>query len=290
MRRINKHQIIMKIVLLFFCVLLSLFSSSCASVDFMGSVSYQSIRSCAPKEASNINSVPANAEIATQLEIDTNGNLGVTVYNLTDQTMTIDRTRSFYMEAGNQISYYDPTVTTTTTTKVDSRNVNVNVGAAASILGVNSRALNGINVGGGTSVGTASTVYNIDQPIVHIPPHGKTSMGRKFNISLFGVDAIKEMSYYNAVEIPISDLRFRFGICISYSVDQQKTFDNFISEYYVNSWISKHVDRQNKNYYPNNALRRIYQAKPNCLTESAYILYFGRKDTYSPNINFIDYQ
>lgn len=280
----------MKRLCLIFYVLLTLFSSSCASIAFMSTVSYQSIRSCTPKGALNINEIPANAEIAAKLEMDINGNLSVTVYNFTDQTMTIDRSRSFYMEAGNQTSYYDPTVTTTTTTEVDSNNVNVNVGAVASILGVNSRALNGINVGGGTSVGTATTVYNIDQQIIHIPPHGRAYMGRIFNISLFGVDAIKEMSYYKAVEIPQYDSRFRFGICISYSIDQQNTFKNFISEYYVNSWISEHVDRQNKNYYPNKALRRIYQAKPDCLSESAFILYFGREDTYSSNISFIDYK
>lgn len=279
----------MKRLYLIFCVLLTLFSGSCASIDFMGTVSYQSIRSCGPQKASDINEIPTNAKIAARLEIDQNGNLSVMVYNLTDQTMTIDRTRSFYMEAGNQIAYYDPTITTTTTTETTSRNVNVNVGAAASILGVNSRALNGINVGGGTSVGTAMTVYNIDQPVVHIPPRGRASMGRAFNISLFGIDAIKEMSYYKAVEIPMSDIRFRFGICISYSIDQQNTFTNFISEYYVNSWMSEHVVRQNKNYYPNKALRSIYQAKPNCLSESAFILYFGRSDFYKPDIQFIDY-
>ena len=92
--------------------LLAVSTASCVSSDPLthSHVAYQSVttRHVQPKSAEDI---PSTAKIAVIYTISSSGVLSARVVNRTDQVMTIDQTKSFFVNSdGQSISYYDPTV------------------------------------------------------------------------------------------------------------------------------------------------------------------------------------
>ncbi len=251
-------------------------------------VNYRSFRNLDPAKhkIGSLQEIPADAEIALSTEINIKTcEAKITVYNLTDSTMTIDRTQSFFIYPNQQIPYYDPTITTHTSTTSTSRGAAVNLGAVAGALGVGGvtgTLLGGVNVGGSKSSGSSTTTYDIDQPIIHIPPHGHASMSRDFSIQ----NEIAGVGY-----APGENNQCFFGVCIAYSKDRLKSLHNFISVYYMKDLIIERVRKNGRFYYPNEALRKIYIAKPDLFTEKFYWLFFGRnfKDNVTGSPYFGNY-
>lgn len=260
-------------------ILVGGFLASCSAGRLISEVSYRSFRNLDPMkhQISSLQEIPANAEIAIATSIDVKEDeVNITVYNLTDSTMTIDRTQSFFIYPDRQVPYYDPTITTHTHTSStgSGSGASLNLGAVAGAIGIGGIAgtlMGGVNVGGSRSSGNSNstTTYDIDQPIIHIPPHGHASLQRKFSIH----DVLSGKGY-TADE---NNQAF-FGVCIAYSKDRMKSLRNFISAYYMRDLIIERVRREGRFFYPNEALRKIYTAKPDLFTEKLYWIYFDRKE------------
>lgn len=256
------------------CVAACLFS--CGTVIKNESITYFSIRSrhAQPTPESPI---PDAAKIAVSYQVNNRGLLTATVFNRTDEIMTIDQTLSFLVSMGGQsTSYFDPTVRTTTVTDVNSatRGGSVNLGALAGALGIGGtvgRLANGINLGGAntnTSAVTNST-YIADQPKVSIGPRGSGIMSKTFSIGTFPMQ--KEFSAPNFDSSP-----YHFTVCITYSTDNGKTFQKLVSEFYINAYYHIAVKERGK---MNNALRELYQKKPDAINEKIWCL------STAPNID-----
>lgn len=217
-------------------------------------------------EIKSLQEIPKGAKIAIATQISVARDIiavDVTVHNLTNETMSIDRTQSFFIMPNKQIPYFDPSITTHTHTQGGSQGVSVNAGAIAGALGVGGtlgNVLSGVNVGGSKSSSNSTTTYDVDVPIIHIPPRGSASMARTFSLG-------------SMMDVPAD---YHFGVCIAYSIDRLKTLDNFIASYCKTSSITVPVRREKHNYYPNEALRNIYQTKPDLFTERFYALHFYR--------------
>lgn len=262
---------------------------SCATSTLVSQVNYRSFRNLNPvkHELNTLQDIDHSASIAIGVEITDDYYVNVSIYNLTNKTMSIDRTQSFFMLPSCQIAYYNPQVTTHTTTVGSGSGTSVNLGAVAGAFGVGGimgRALSGVNVGSSTSGSSSTTTYDVDVPVVHIPPHGHASMGRQFSI--------KEISGKYDYKVGEEHLRI-FGVCIAYSTDRLQTIDNFISQFYMNNIIVADVRREKRKYYVNEALRQIYITKPDLFTEKYFRLWFGRagyNDEWNKTPILYDYQ
>ncbi len=247
-------------------ILISFGLASCSTQTLVKKISYRSFRNTDPvkQELTSRQEIPSTSTIAIGAIISGEYDVEVIVYNLTDKTMSIDRAQSFFISPISQTPYYDPSITTHTSTRGSSSGAGVNLGTVAGAFGVGGvvgRALNGVNVGGSLSQSSATTTYDIDQPVIHIPPHGHASMGRSFNLlSKIIIDPTDDIN------------KSTFGICIAYSTDRLASLDNFISQFYMNTVIISPVRRDGKRYYVNDALRNIYITKPNLFNERCYIL------------------
>lgn len=250
--------------------------SCCAPKLIVKGVGYQSVEQKSPS-SNNID----KANIVAKYFIDADGNISILVENHTDKIMTIDRTKSFFQNDGEQAQmYYDSRVVTNTssTTVSSSSGAAVNLGAIAGAVGIGGilgRALSGVNVGGssGEAVTNSQTSYTIDQPKMSIPPHGSMYMGRTFKINGLGYDFLKQ-----AINSSNQDVGKAFEsntsyagchVCISYSVDDEKTFDLLEIKLYANSILISKVRQQGN---VNDAVRRLLLSKDNLLTEQWYIL------------------
>ena len=248
--------------------LIGLGSVSCATQPLFTNIYCRTFRNSdsVKNEVSSVREIPSESTIAIGTLISKDYTIEVVVYNLTDKTMSIDRTQSFFMTPNYQIAYYDPQVTTHTITNSTGRGANVNLGAVAGTLGVGGVAgavLSGVNVGRTSSNSDATTTYDIDQPVVHIPPHGHASMGRLFDI--------KDM--IGTKENPSTDSsQCTFGICVAYSTDRLHSVRNFISQYSMSDFISSPIRRSGRKYYINEALRNIYISRPNLFNERSFVL------------------
>lgn len=262
-------------------ILIGLCLVSCATQPLVKEIYYRSFRNSDPskQELTSKQDIPSTATIAIGATIDYAYNVEVVVYNLTNKTMSVDRTQSFFIDPYSQKPYYDPSITTHTSTIGSASGVGVNLGAVAGALGVGGvvgRGLNGVNVGESKSQSSATTTYDIDQPIIHIPPHGHASMGKSFNIGRF----------IN----PTIDIKYNtFGVCIAYSTDRLSTLDNLISQFHMNTIIISPVRRDGKNYYVNDALRNICIFKPDLFNERCFVLDI-RGDKFNEDKPLYDYK
>ena len=255
---------------------------SCASSGLVTEVTYRSFRNNNPvkHEIKSLSEVPSTAKIAVATRINDDYSVDVVVYNLTNQTMSIDRTQSFFTLPTQQVPYYNPQITTHTNTVGSGNSVGVNLGAVAGAFGVGGvvgRALGGVNVGGSSSESSSTTTYDIDIPVIHIPPKGHASMGRSFSIK-----TILESVY--------SSNNF-FGLCIAYSTDRLQSIDNFVLQYNMNKCLIAGVPQVGKNYYVNEALRKIYISYSELFNERFFRLWFGRGTAeYSKTPILFDYK
>lgn len=241
------------------------------------SVAYQSVRTrhAQPTQTSPI---PDEAKIAVAYSISPTGELTAIVYNRTDEIMTIDQTMSFFVNSdGRSNSYYDPTVRTTSTTDMSSKTKggSVNLGAVAGALGIGGilgSIANGVNVGGSGTSGQSVTnaTYVADMPRVSIAPKSNGAMSKVFNIDGIGEQSLKGNSIVDPF-LTEQDSYCHFSVCISYSVDGGNTFDKLVTNFYADS---KLVIPVVKHGMVNDALRQIYQSKPDALSEPWWMLLF----------------
>ena len=259
--------------------LCSLFVVSCGlSKLTTNSVAYQSFRTVHAQPTSE-SPIPDEAKIAVSISFDIDGNIYVTVHNRTSEIMTIDQTRSFFVNSsGESTSYYDPTVRTTSVTDMSSstNGASVNLGAVARVLGIGGpigALASGINVGGSGTSGTSTTqmTYFSDMPRVSLGPHGSGQMSKVFKDRMIGKTLLGGNTARNYVEIPQDKSYCNIKICISYSLDGEKTFDTITTDIYANSWIESPVHSHGR---VNDSLREVLLSKPDALNEYCYFLYF----------------
>lgn len=260
---------------------------SCGSTKLTTtSVAYQSVRTTHAQPSEQI-PIPDDAEIAVAYTISKDGRLTAIVYNRTDEIMTIDQTKSFFVNSsGVSTSYYDPTVKQHSTTEISSNTQggSVNLGAIAGALGVGGvvgQIASGINLGSSGTSGTSntSTTYVADLPQVSIAPHGSGAMSKIYKITGIGNGELNG----NSISLPDLDKEqsyCKFSVCISYSLDGGKTFDKIVTDFYTNSKIIVPVTDKKK---VNEALRKVYQTKPDALNEYLWLLYFNTNVSIGEN-------
>ena len=231
-----QHYLCMKQVrtlLLYSALLTIILLSSCSSPSYLevSGVSYQSLG----MKRNVLQEPNVTKTITIYCFVDQDGNVEVVAENNSDKIMTIDRTKSFFQNQ-NELAqmYYDPTVqtNTTSTTQGTGRGVGVNLGAVAGAVGIGGvlgTALSGVTVGGSNSTSTTNTntTYVIDQPKVSIPPHGKVSMGRIFQITGIGRNFLQQAvteSYLDVNNAFTKDNSYAVAnICVSYSIDEENS-------------------------------------------------------------------
>lgn len=264
-----------KLTFLFVSVVLA----SCGSAKLStGSVGYQSIRTT-HAQPSQKSPIPDDAQIAVAYTIGGDGALTAIVYNRTSEIMTIDQTKSFFVNSdGKSVSYYAPTVRTTSVTDMSSvtKGGSVNLGAIAGAFGVGGtigQIANGINLGGSGTTGTAetSTTYVADLPQVSLAPHSNGAMSKTFKIAGIGSSSLSG-SAVNQPSLTNEQSYCRFSVCISYSIDGGQTFDKIVTDFYANSKIVVPVIQKGR---VNDALRQVYQSKQDAINEYWWLLNFN---------------
>lgn len=244
------------------------------------------------------------AQILVYCLVDRNGEVEVMVENNSDQMMTIDRTKSFFQNQNDVAQmYYDPTVQTNTTsvTHGSTTGVGVNLGSVARAVGVGGilgTALSGVNVGGSNSTSTTNvnTTYTIDQPKVSVPPHGRISMGRTFQMQGVGRSFLHSAVTESQLDVnnsfSNSNTYAASNIVISYSLDNEATYQFIETHLFANSLLVGKVREKGK---VNDALRTIYMNKPDALSQPWFLLYFASKSTAENDsklqpYSFVNYQ
>ncbi len=264
-----------KIIYLITCVVFA----SCGSTKLStSSVGYQSVRTT-HAQPSQTSPIPDDAKIAVAYSIGGDGALTAVVYNRTSEIMTIDQTKSFFVNSdGKSVSYYDPTVRTTSVTDMSSvtKGGSVNLGSIAGALGIGGtigQLANGINLGGSGTNGTAetTTTYIADLPQVSLAPRSNGAMSKTFHVAGLGASSLKG-SAVNQPSLSKEQSYCRFSVCISYSVDGGQTFDKLVTDFYANSKVIVPVNQQGR---VNDALRQIYQSKTDAINEYWWLLQFN---------------
>ena len=238
----------------------------------VSSVGYRSVRTTFAQPTK----IPDDAKIALEYFIDSNGYLLAIVYNLTDEVMNIDQTRSFFINTnGQSISYYDPTVRTTTNGDFSS-NTNTttfNLGAISNIFGISGSLgslLNGTTVGSGNTTGNyaTNTVSVTDLPIVSIGPKGKTALSKQYEITgisetYLGKNDINTGSF---LDVTKEQSPLKFSVCVTYTIGSETEPQKLVTDFYVNTKIIQPVN----NGMVADAFRKIYDTKPDALVEPSY--------------------
>lgn len=131
------RKVVLSGILLLSNILAVLSGCSTAGKLHVSAVTYQSINTKKPQ--SQEVSIPYNAKILATYAINQNGQIGVIVKNLTDEILTIDQERSFFINtSGESHSYFDPNVYSSTQTNYSfgTTGTSVNLGPIASALGI----------------------------------------------------------------------------------------------------------------------------------------------------------
>lgn len=173
--------------------------------------------------------VPAEAKIALFYFISKTGQINVFAKNLTDQIMTVDRVKSFYVNFKGQSSpFYNPNVYTTSTATTNSSSTTgsfgIGLGAVSSVLGIGGAAgtlMGSSTLGVSSSVGTAvtnssSTVF-IDQKEVSIAPYAEMQIA-SVEGAVFGSTFLK---YYDG-----PNFQDKKGVNVSVSFTVSYSFED----------------------------------------------------------------
>ena len=146
------------------------------------------------------------------------------------------------------------------------------VGGALGIGGTLGGLLSGINVGGSGTSGTSvsNTTYLADQPRISLAPKSNGAMSKRFHITGVGKRGLETRS---GIHTNMTDqtTNCKFSVCISYSLDEGRTFKKIVTDFFVNSHIVIPVAINGR---VNNALREIYTVKPDALNETWWLLHF----------------
>lgn len=234
------------------------------------SVGYQSVRT----NYAQPTQIPSTAKIAVQYFINPQGEVFGVVYNLTDEIMTIDQTKSFMVTTeGNSLSYYDPNVYTTTEGKYNSatQSSSFNLGAIANAFGIGGTLgslLSGTTLGSSTTVGsmTQNSVAVTDQPQVRIGPHGKIALSKQFASGVGKSRMASTTQSFSRENSKTSPLKF--SICVNYSLGEDGPAKKLVTNFYVNDNIVVPV----KEWKVNDSLQSIYKQKPDALAENSFIV------------------
>lgn len=266
--------------IILYSLIICLLISSCGSSRLITqSVAYQSVRTSS-LQAKSAADIPSDAKIVIAYTIDAEGNLSVVLYNRTSNIMTIDQTKSFFVNStGESVSYYDPTVRATSKTSIqsDTKGASLNLGVLSSVLGVGGglgMLSNGINLGGAGTIGTSmtETTYSADQPRVSLAPYSSGVMSKIFQVRNLGTNVLSDSREMNLLSLSSDKSYCKFKVCISYSLDGENSFDTIVTDFYANSLVVAPVERHGS---VNDALRSIYLAKPDALNEWWWMLYFN---------------
>lgn len=245
--------------------------ASCSTKKLLiPSVGYQSVRT----NYAQPTQIPSTAKIAVQYFINPQGEVFGVVYNLTDEIMTIDQTKSFMVTTeGNSLSYYDPNVYTTTEGKYNSatQSSSFNLGAIANAFGIVGKLgslLSGTTLGSSTTVGsmTQNSVAVTDQPQVRIGPHGKMALSKQFASGVGKSRMASTTQSFSRENSKTSPLKF--SICVNYSLGEDGPAKKLVTNFYVNDNIVVPV----KDWKVDDSLRSIYKQKPDAVAENSFII------------------
>lgn len=254
--------------------------TSCKTLS-VSSVTYQSVRT----EFAKPDSIPGNATLGVEYFFDATGQMLVVVYNLTDEVITIDQTKSFLVNTnGVSTSYYDPTIHSTTVGGSESTTsgASFNLGAISSIFGIGGplgSLMNGTTLNGSNTISSfhANTVTVQDQPTVRIGPRGQIVMSKQFQIIGIGEGSSNSSANNSYIDTRYSVAPLRFSVTICYNVEGHEEFSNkhlestqkLITNFYVNTSLTKNVAKGRVS----DAFTAIYKEKSDALAEPAYIFY-----------------
>ena len=243
----------------------------------VSSVTYQSINTKKPQQTQEA-AIPSDATILATYAINQAGQIGVIIKNLTDEILTIDQEKSFFINTtGESKSYFDPNVYSTTKTDYSfgSTGTSVNLGSLAYALGIGGRLgtlLGGVGVNNSTTTGTsfANTITVTDQKQVNIGPHGTVGLSKAFSINGIGGNRVSHITSMPSFSYKNSPLRF--SVCISYSIDGGVNFEKLVTDFYVSANIYAPVEYNGK---VNDALRKIISQKSDLLAQPWYQISFN---------------
>ena len=261
--------------------------SSCASYHPCYGVFYKSIRPATFKEPGELK----EASIAVVTNIDKDGNVNVLVKNLTDDILTVDQTRSFFVdEEKTSKSFYDPTIRTSSTTSANSSSIgrSFNLGAVAQILGIGGAIgtiLNASSVTGSTTHGNATTVtvQTKDMPRITIAPRGQMLLSKTFRYNTLN-------NYQSQTTAPESSPQ-TCSVTVAYSFDDGANWDKITTDFFTNASLVIPVD----NGKTNDAIRKLIELKPNITKEPWFIMHLKTQGSaFGPKIDnsnsFINFQ
>lgn len=236
-------------------------------------VGYRSVRTsfAQPKK------IPDSAKIGVEYFIDAKGVLLAVVYNLSQEIITIDQTKSFLVNTnGISQSYFDPTITASTTGTMSSETTGLtfNLGAISNAFGVGGALgslLGGTSLGYSTTNGSFSsnTVIVRDMPTISIAPRGKMIMSKQFEIHGVGIEQ-REKGKQPELEFPdatMSQSPLKFSVCISYTIENEPNPKKLVTEFYVNSALIESVQAGKVS----GGFRKIYNIKPDALVEPSFV-------------------
>lgn len=261
---------------------LSLLLTGCSTYRPCTQIDYLSIR---PTIAVSESSIPEDASIIVYTILKPSGDVDVVVENLTDDVLTIDQTKSFFINnSGTSIAYYDPTVRTSSNTvsSQSSRGGSFNMGGVASALGIGGitgSLLNATTVGGSKSLSNSSTytTVNADLPQISIGPRGKIALSKTFKL---------KFPYSSYHEEDPQTAPYKFAVSLNYSLDSGKTWEKITSDFYCNT----HFYIYFHNRQTNDAIRKLITTKPNATLEPWFIISSNRNDKIEHTTSFVNYQ
>lgn len=254
-----------------------------SSRNYCKHISYLSLRPTVVKETS----ISAEADIAVFYYIDDKANINVLVRNLTDDILTIDQTKSFFVNSDQKsTAYYDPTIRTTTNTVStgSSKGGSFNLGGLASAFGIGGIAGTLMNA---TTLGKSNTISNTsshtevmaDLPQVSIGPRGEMAMSKSFAVHIPSMNP-------QLISVTPANSPLKFSVSIRYSFDNGETFDIITSEFYCNSFILENV----YNNGTSSAVADLIRKKANATREPWFQLVSSRGDCIENLGVFLNYQ
>lgn len=104
-------------------------------------------------------------------------------------------------------------------------------------------------------------------------------MSKTFRISGIGISSLNGRAV-NQPSLTKDQSYCRFSVCISYSIDGGQTFDKLVTDFYANSKVVVPVVKHGQ---VNNALRQIYEQKPDAINEYWWLLNFDYNISWGYN-------
>lgn len=262
---------------LLFVFVFAVMFSSCSAIK-VSHVGYQSVRTTYKQPQS----IPDDVEIVVAIKIDIDGNVTPIIFNPTNEIMTIDNTKSFFVNSdGSSMSYYDPTIRTVSTTS--------SVGSSSTYSRIDNSITSSSNSVSQRISGrdnTLSSLYTttnvstlVDQPTTSLAPKGKGAMPHTYQVLGLGRPSIKGADHaIRVVDATPNDSYCTFSVVISYSFDNGRSYKKIVTNFYSNAFVVVPVEKKNGYYQVNEAIRSVYSAKADALQEPWFLLHVNTED------------